>query len=124
MTNDDMAQPDIQAQLSEYQVSLDSNLNTDASSYPSLNHDFNQFINEDIPSPYENEGMDDIPGIDDIIKDDITSGEDTYDGLIGAEIHMPGHDGSFTRGKLIKRFKGNDIKAIGTHHNSPLVDTS
>ena len=68
--------------------------------------------------------MDGIPELDDIVKDDITSGEDTYDGLIWAEIHMPRHDGSFTKGKVIKRVKGSDGKAIGRHHVISLVDTS
>ena len=68
--------------------------------------------------------MDDTPELDDIVKDNITSGEDTYNGLIGSEIHMPGHDGSFTRGKVIKGVKGNDGKAIVPHHDNPLVDTS
>jgi len=119
-----VAQPAIRAQLAEYQESTDSKFNTDTSSYPVLDHEFDQFVNEDIPSPYENEAMDDIPELDDIVKDDITLGEDTYDGLIGAEIHMPGHDGSFTKGKVIKRVKVNDGKAISRHHTNPLMDTS
>ena len=82
ITKDDIAQPDIQAQLAEYQDSIDSKLKTDSSSYPISDHEFNQFVNEDIPSPYENEAMDDTLEVDDIVKDNITSGEDTYDGLI------------------------------------------
>ena len=77
-----------------------------------------------MPSPYENEAMDNTPELDDIDKDSITSGEDTHDGLVGVEIHMPRHDGSFARGKVIKRVKGNDGKDIGIHHDSPLVNTS
>ena len=39
ITKDDIAQPDIQAQLAEYQDSIDSKLNTDTSSYPILDHE-------------------------------------------------------------------------------------
>lgn len=59
--------------------------------------------------------MNDLQDIDDNIKDNITSGENIYDGLIGTEIHMTGHDGSFKRGKVIIIVKGNDEKVIGTH---------
>ena len=62
--------------------------------------------------------------IDDLIKEDVTSGEDTYDGLIGAELHMPGLDGSFTRDKVINRVKGNDGKCIGRYYDNPIIDTS
>ena len=36
---------------------------------------------------------------------------------------MSGNDGSFTKGKVIKKVKGNDGKAIVRHHTNPLIDT-
>ena len=60
MTADDVKQPDVQVQLSEYQTTLDTNLNSDKSSYLAGSHDFDQFVNDDIPLPYDNESMDEL----------------------------------------------------------------
>ena len=68
--------------------------------------------------------MNDTLEIDDIINGDVTSGGNKYDGLIGAELYMPSMDGSFTRGEVIKKVKGNDGNTIDRYHENPLIDTS
>ena len=35
-------------------------------------------------------------------------GEDSYDGYVNAELHLPQQDGSIQKGRVIKRVKGND----------------
>ena len=53
MAADDVNQLDVQAHFSEYQNTLDTNFKSDKSSYPTRSHDFNQFVNKGVPSPYE-----------------------------------------------------------------------
>ena len=50
--------------------------------------------------------------------------EDIFDSYLGAEILLPGQDGSKKLAKVIKQVKGNDGNPVGTRHNNPMLDTS
>ena len=78
--------------------------------------------NEDIPDPTDMSAFDkDVEEVDGMVND---KGEDSYDGYVNAELHLPQQDGSIQKGRVIKRVKGNDRKPLGTSHTNPLIDTS
>jgi hypothetical protein len=120
MTREDMLQPDIQASMKEYHLGIEKAFGDD--SFVDSESSFDQFINEDIPDPTDTSAFDkDVEEVDSMVND---KGEDSYDGYVNAELHLPQQDGSIQKGRVIKRVKGNDGKPLGTSHTNPLIDTS
>jgi len=121
MTREDMLQPDIQASMQEYHLGTEKAFGDD--SFVDSESAFDQFINEDIPDPTDMSAFDkDVEEVDSMVND---KGEDSYDGYVNTELHLPQQDGSIQKGgREIKRVKGNDGKPLGTSHTNPLIDTS
>ena len=132
VTKEETMNDDIMDEIRLYHIELENKIGQDQ--YVHNDHDFNSYINEDVPDPSNDDlypsifkeepyqGYE-IPEIDEIGRtEDETKSADVYDKYIGAEVLMPGPGGNDQMVKVVKRLKKNENEYDGKYY--PILDTS
>jgi hypothetical protein len=123
VTLDDVARDEVKAKMKEYNDEL-NNITGDGNCV--VNDDgFQNFINEDMPDPYDlpMDDPDRLPDIDEVIDNsDAEKAADTYHSFVGAEVIVPDAAGNRRMAKVLRRIRDSGV--VPAENNNIFNDRS